>query len=78
MSASNKLYLLTNGRTATLDMYRAAVVSAPSSVAARRTHPDGTDGWDISSWCLLGEVQVEFLGHTKHEAGVILAEIEYA
>ena len=73
MSASNKMYLLTNGRTVTLDMYEGAVISAPSSVAARRMHPDGSDGWELATWCKLDEVQVEFLGHTKAETGVVLA-----
>lgn len=71
--AANKLYLLTNGRTVTYDMYEGAVVSAPSSVAARRMHPDGTDGWELATWCKLDEVRVEFLGHTKAETGVVLS-----
>ena len=71
--ASNKLYLLTNGRTVTLDMYEGAVVSASSSIAARRMHPDETDGWELATWCKLDEVQVEFLGHTKVGSGVVLA-----
>lgn len=73
MSASNKLYLLTNGRTVTLDMYEGAVVSAASSIDARRMHPDGSNSWELATWCKNKDVQVTFLGFTTAETGVVLA-----
>lgn len=41
-----RLYHLTQSQATGYDTYSDAVVCAPTPEAARKIHPNGTDGWD--------------------------------
>ena len=72
------LYLVSQSVNRDYDTYDAMVVAAPDEETARNTHPMGSDGWKYDGQCGVWarypwQVEVELIGQTDREAGVILA-----
>lgn len=80
-----KLYLITRTGDFRFDAYHHAVVAAESADDARRIHPnqwseyDNNGNWttECSDWVKItdiGQLEVEYLGETNKERGLILGE----
>ena len=70
------LYLVSQSVNRDYDTYSAMVVAAPDEEAARSTHP--MEDWGYSKvWTRYpSDVQVELIGQTDREAGIILASFK--
>lgn len=78
------LYLVSTGKDFEYDTYDAVVVAAENENDARRIHPYETVSdsksckWDVYSdlwvgFCDIDSLEVEFLGVTDKDRGVVLA-----
>jgi hypothetical protein len=72
-----KLYLISQDICTGWDTYDSAVVAAENENDARDMHPNGTllsEDLDSGSWATNPKhVDVEYLGETKREKGVVCA-----
>lgn len=73
-----KLYLISQEYNDGYNTYDSAVVSAESEAVARTIHPRGAhgdikDGYTWVRFAEIDKIQVEYLGETTKERGVILA-----
>jgi len=64
-----KLFLISQDWNSNYDTFDAAVVAAPDEETARRMYP-GSD--PSHEWCAPEHVQVEHIGETTRDQGVIL------